>query len=150
MRLIMSHEVLQTIQEHGLQCYPEEGAGLILGEISADGRLARRILFQENRFEPQSRHNRYLIEPKEILKAEQEAERLGLEIIGIFHSHPDHPAEPSEFDRQWALPWYSYLITRVTAEGSLESKSWRLDENREAFSQEFLELTQTNPTKELK
>jgi proteasome lid subunit RPN8/RPN11 len=149
MKITLSQAVLEEIQQHGMENYPEEGAGVILGEQHSQGRQAKKILALTNHSENGSRHNRYLIAAKDILKAENEAEKLGLEVIGVFHSHPDHPAEPSEFDLQWALPWYSYLITRVESDRAVETKSWRLNEDRQTFSPEILVVSDSNPMEAL-
>lgn len=150
MKISLPQILLESIQSHAAESYPEEGAGVILGEILPDARLARNILPLTNKFETGSRHNRYLIEAKDILKAEQTADKLNLEVIGVFHSHPDHPAQPSEFDLQWALPWYSYLITRVDQHGAAETKSWRLNEDRQSFSPENLEVIPSLSVEEFK
>jgi proteasome lid subunit RPN8/RPN11 len=71
-----------------------------------------------------------------------EAERLGLSLIGVFHSHPDHPDQPSEFDRQWAQPFFSYIITSVEAGKAVESRSWRLEEDRSQFVEEIIQITE--------
>ena len=71
---------------------------------------------------------------------EEEADRLGLEMLGVFHSHPDHPNLPSEFDRQWAWPNFSYLITSVVEGKAVDSRSWRLSEDRTSFSEEIIEI----------
>ena len=74
------------------------------------------------------------------MQAELEARKLGLEIVGFYHSHPDHPARPSDYDRDHALPFYSYIILRV-AQGRPElMTSWRLQLSREAFDREELEI----------
>ncbi len=132
--------LLLEIWDHGERTYPQENAGLILGVVHGEERWASRILPLENNSELESRHNRYLINPEDMIAGEQEAERLSLEILGVFHSHPDHPAEPSEFDRQWALPWYSYLITSVDQGQALESRSWRLKEDRSQMIEEHLHV----------
>jgi hypothetical protein len=69
-------------------------------------------------------------------------ERLGLEAVGVFHSHPDHPATASDFDREWALPWYSYLITRILQGRAAESRSWRLTDDRLQMLEEALDADQ--------
>ncbi|KPK90536.1 MAG: hypothetical protein AMJ88_15895 [Anaerolineae bacterium SM23_ 63] len=150
MTLNISRELLLQIWDHGQRHYPEEGAGLILGKMNGEERWTSRILPLENKFQPESRRNRYLINPEDLLTGEQEAERLGLDVIGVFHSHPDHPAEPSEFDRQWALPWYSYLITRVDQGQALESRSWRLIDERSQMIEEVLHVQLKSYTKEKK
>jgi proteasome lid subunit RPN8/RPN11 len=136
--LHISERLIQEIKTHGESQYPEEGAGLILGRFQGEFRYAEQLLPLSNQFEASSRHNRYLIEPQDMINAELKAEELGLDIIGVFHSHPNHPAVPSEFDRERALPWYSYIITRVDASGALESRSWRLSDEREFSEEEIL------------
>jgi proteasome lid subunit RPN8/RPN11 len=139
MALNLSERILQKIHAHGEGAYPEEGAGFLLG---ADGE-SRRVsaLFPlPNAREQTARHNRYLIQPEDYLKAELEAERLGLSLIGVFHSHPDHPDQPSEFDRQWAQPFFSYIITSVEAGKAVESRSWRLEEDRSQFVEEIIQI----------
>ena len=138
MGLHLPEEILQQIHSHGAYAYPEEGAGLLLGSDSAEGRQVAHILPLTNSREDQARHNRYLITAEDMFAGEKEAMRLGLDVIGVFHSHPDHPNRPSEFDRDWALPWYSYIITSVNQGAAIESRSWRLDEDREKFLEEEL------------
>jgi len=138
MVLSLSKDVLTQIHAHGEQAYPEEGAGFLLG---ADGskRAVKTILPLANSREDAARHNRYLITPEDYLKAELEADRLGLSLIGVFHSHPDHPNRPSEFDRDWAQPFFSYIITSVDSGKAIESRSWRLLEDRSQFVEEKIQ-----------
>ena len=138
MTILFSSAILRDLQEHAEDHYPEEGAGLILGEDKAETRRATRLLHRDNNFEVESRHRRYAINPKEFLEAEREADQLGLDIIGVFHSHPDHPARPSDFDLEWAMPWYSYIITSVSRGKAVESRSWRLSDDRSSFIEEEL------------
>ena len=78
--------------------------------------------------------------PQDMLRSEQEAARLGLDVIGVFHSHPDHPNQPSEFDRQWAMPWFSYIITSVNQGTAAGSRSWRLADDRAQFVEESIQV----------
>ncbi len=98
------------------------------------------LLPLSNAQEDAARRNRYLFNPEDYMKAEVEAEKLGLSLIGVFHSHPDHPNQPSEFDREWAQPYFSYVITSVRAGKALESRSWRLVEDRSEFQEEPITL----------
>jgi proteasome lid subunit RPN8/RPN11 len=139
MELELSKEILSQIQKHGQAAYPEEGAGFLLGR-DGEPRLIQAVLELPNRREDGSRHNRYLIEPKDYLQAETEADRLGLTLVGVFHSHPDHPDRPSDFDRDWAQPWFSYLITSVQNGRAVSSRSWRLLEDRSGFVEENIKL----------
>lgn len=138
MTLIVSRPLLDGIWKHGEAAYPEEGAGLLLGEIRGQDRIVTALRPLPNSFSNESRNRRYQIAPAQIMAAEDEADALGLQVIGVFHSHPDHPAEASEFDREWALPWFSYVITSVMAGKAVESRSWRLLDDRSRMVQEPL------------
>jgi proteasome lid subunit RPN8/RPN11 len=136
MSLLISSQILENIHAHGESAYPEEGAGLLLGTVIGGQKQVTQILALANSREEGARHNRYLLTPQDYLRGEQEADRLGLDVLGVFHSHPDHPNRPSEFDRDWAMPWFSYLITSVQAGQAVESRSWLLTEDRSQFSEE--------------
>jgi proteasome lid subunit RPN8/RPN11 len=140
MKLYIPDDVIKLIREHGEQAYPEEGAGFLLGRVDGESREVTAILPLSNAREDEARHNRYLITPQDMLRGEQEAASQGVDVIGVFHSHPDHPAQPSEFDRQWALPWFSYIITSVQNGRSNGSRSWRLAEDRQQFLEERIEI----------
>jgi len=135
-------EILAQIHAHGESTYPEEGAGLLLGTLEGERKLVSAIFKIGNAREDSARHNRYLLDPQDYLNGELEAERLGLQVLGVFHSHPDHPNRPSEFDREWAMPWFSYLITSVMSGRAVGSRSWRLSEDRVTFEEEPLHLVE--------
>lgn len=136
MKLEITKELLAQIHDHGQESYPEEGAGLLLGSSNGDLRVVKAILKLTNAREDSARHNRYLLTAEDMMHGENEAIRLGHDIIGVFHSHPDHPNRPSEFDRQWAMPWFSYIITSVHSGVAAESRSWRLSDDRDGFNEE--------------
>lgn len=136
MTLAISKELLDQIHAHGEKAYPEEGAGFLIG---SDGKVES-ILPLENSREDGARHNRFLITPEDYLKAEITADKLGLSLIGVFHSHPDHPNRPSEYDREWAQPFFSYIITTVNEGKAKESRSWRLLEDRSKFEEEEIKV----------
>jgi proteasome lid subunit RPN8/RPN11 len=138
MILRLTPDLIKEIHAHGESTYPEEGAGLLLGKMDGDHKLASAILKLANTREDSARHNRFLLTPQDYLRGEQEAARLGLDVIGVFHSHPDHPNRPSEFDREWAMPWFSYIITTVQDGRATESRSWQLKEDHSAFFEEQL------------
>jgi proteasome lid subunit RPN8/RPN11 len=140
MTLIIPEHILDQIHRHGEEAYPEEGAGLMLGTDRDDHRTVESLLLLDNAREEGARHNRYLLTAEDMLRGEREAEKLDLAIIGIFHSHPDHPNAPSEYDREWAVPWYSYLITSVEQGEARGSRAWRLKDDRAAFDPEDLEI----------
>jgi proteasome lid subunit RPN8/RPN11 len=137
MSLGLAPGLLAQIHANGERAYPEEGAGFLLG-VDGDPRQVLAIYALPNRREDAARHNRYLIGPQDYLQGETRAEELGLEIVGVFHSHPDHPNRPSEFDREWAQPFFSYIITSIQAGKAVESRSWRLSEDRAQFVEETI------------
>ncbi len=135
--LVVSNELHKQINAHVESAYPEEGAGFLIG---VEGEV-KEILALPNAREDEARHNRFLITPEEYLKAELTADRLGLSLIGVFHSHPDCPNIPSEYDREWAQPFFSYIITRVDEGKAVNSRSWRLIEDRSKYEEEEIKIT---------
>ena len=134
--LSVSKELLEQIHVNGEQAYPEEGAGFLIG---SDGKVEQ-VLSLPNAREDEARHNRFLITPEDYLKAELTADKLGLSLIGVFHSHPDCPNIPSEYDREWAQPFFSYIITRVDEGRAVNSRSWRLLEDRSSYEEEEIKI----------
>lgn len=141
MKINISPELLEQIHRHGEAAYPEEGAGFLLGTTDATMRYVKDLIPIINAREESARHNRYLITAQDVLAGENEAAKRGLDIVGVFHSHPDHPNQPSAFDREWAMPWFSYLITSVESGKAVHSRSWRLADDRETFDEEKIILT---------
>lgn len=138
MQIHIPDHLLREIAAHGEESYPEEGAGLMLGTEENGQRKVKKILLMENAREESARHKRYLLSAEDILHGENEAARAGMDILGIFHSHPDHPNQPSEYDREWAVPWYSYIITSVKRGKAVGSRSWRLMDDRSRFQEEII------------
>ncbi len=87
-----------------------------------------------------NRQRRYVIDPREILVLEKELRGTGQEILGFYHSHPNHPAEPSEFDRAHAWPWYSYVILSIMDRTPADLRAWSLDDETAAFHPEPLAI----------
>ena len=153
--LILSAADRETIERHLEAGYPDEACGVMIGrEALTPGPSPRgrgengpgstrtevvRLVLADNARED-SRHNRYVIPPEAVLAAEKAARAEGLHVIGYFHSHPDHPARPSDFDREHAWPGLSYLIVSVRGGTSDDVRSWRLSDDRERFDEETIEL----------
>lgn len=137
MSLNIATNILEGIRAHIEAAYPEEGAGFLLG---VEGEV-REIVSLPNAREDAARHNRFLITPEDYLKAELKADALGLSLIGVFHSHPDCPNVPSEYDREWAQPFFSYIISRVDAGKAVSHRSWRLVEDRSRYEEEELKIS---------
>ena len=134
--LKISSELTTQINAHLEKAYPGEGAGFLLG---VDGDV-KDVLSLENAREEEARHNRFLITPEDYLKAELKAAGLGMDLIGVFHSHPGCPNVPSEYDREWAQPFFSYIITRVDDGKVVSHRSWRLMEDRTQYEEEKIEI----------
>jgi proteasome lid subunit RPN8/RPN11 len=134
--LVLAERLMEQMNAHVEKAYPEEGAGFLLGEAGE----VKEILALSNSREDGARHNRFLFTPEDYLQAELKAEALGLSLIGVFHSHPDSPNVPSEYDREWAQPFFSYIITRVDNGKAVNSRSWRLLEDRSRYEEEEIKI----------
>lgn len=142
--LRLPSDLLGEIRRHAAFTYPEECCGVLIGvpgNASAAHRV-HRIVPSHNQREDGSRHHRFLIDPATILAAQKTARRDGLEIVGYYHSHPDHPSAPSEFDRDHAWPDTSYLIVSVAKGVAQDQRSWRLADDRSHFDEENVEVVQ--------
>lgn len=143
MTLRLPVKLLHEIQVHGESSYPDEGAGLLLGSREDEVRTVEAVLPIDNTFEEGQRGHRYLIDPQAMIQAEQEADAQGRTILAVFHSHPDHPARPSDYDLRMALPWFVYLITSIESGEAGQSRAWRLTEDREGFEEVRLQIDRT-------
>lgn len=129
-----------AIARHAETDHPEECCGLLLGTFGDEGRkVVQDLLPISNAREAEARRNRFLIGPVEMLRGERHARDRGLDIVGIYHSHPDVPAVPSQFDLDHAWPVYSYIIVSVSAAGASELLSWELRADRSGFEAESIE-----------
>ena len=137
LRLRVRHT--QTVHTHLCRAYPEEGCGVLLGRERDGWREVERVVGFDN-VQQGERNHRYLIAPEQFLAAEKEARSGGLDVIGFFHSHPDHPSKPSSYDLEHAWPWYSYLIVSVEGGEVKDTRSWRLTDDRSHFESEPLQL----------
>jgi proteasome lid subunit RPN8/RPN11 len=127
------------IERHGESGYPNEICGIMLGNEQDGRKTLRELLPVENRFEAEEQYHRFLITPEEMFKAEKRARAAGFSVVGFYHSHPDHPAIASEYDRDHAWPWYSYIIVSVREGSAREMRSWTLRDDRSAFDEEQIE-----------
>jgi len=138
--IVVSDAHLAAIARHAESDRTEECCGLMLGRFADDGtKIVRDLLPIDNARESDARHNRFLIGPMEMLRGERHARGLGLDIVGIYHSHPNAPAKPSQFDLDHAWPVYSYIIVSVTADGAGPLRSWELREDRSGFDEERID-----------
>lgn len=139
--LLLSDNLAERIRAHGAATYPHECCGALLGRDAPGGREVRELFALVNRRDDSPR-NRFSITAEDFRAAERAAHQRGLELVGWYHSHPDHPASPSEYDREHAWPWYSYVIVSVAARRAQEVTSWRLADDRSRFEPEEIEVRQ--------
>jgi proteasome lid subunit RPN8/RPN11 len=141
-RLVITRRDLQAIGRHGEATFPEECCGFLIGHSGAETTVVERLLPVDNARQD-SRHNRYVIEPETVLAAHKEARAAGADVVGYYHSHPDHPSRPSDFDREHAWPGLSYLIVSVLGGRAADARSWRLADERDRFDEETIDSAAT-------
>ena len=127
---------LSEIREHGVRDYPYECCGLLLGHYTAAGKIVTETYPISNAREESAKRNRFLITPEELMRGERYAASHELELVGFYHSHPDSPAVPSNYDLEHAWPTYSYIIVSTSAGQATDLFSWEQQEDRSRFNQE--------------
>jgi proteasome lid subunit RPN8/RPN11 len=133
--LLLNEELADAIRGHGASDYPNETCGALLGLDGKDGREVRMLFPLTNRRDDSPR-NRFSVTADDVRAAERAAKEAGVEVVGWYHSHPDHPARPSDYDRDHAWPWYSYVIVSVAAGKPQDMTSWLLADDRSMFHAE--------------
>jgi proteasome lid subunit RPN8/RPN11 len=138
MPLLITSDDLNLIRADGESGYPEEVCGFLYGLDNNAERVIHAVVPVDNqqRFD---RNRRFLITPDEFRRAEADARARGLDLLGFYHSHPDHPAIPSEFDREHALPLYSYIIVSIQKGVATDVRSWLLNEDRAGYAAEQIQ-----------
>lgn len=133
----MGSRIAAAIRLHGGEAYPEECCGALLGVVeNATPRVTRLERMENARRE--ERHRRYVIDPLEYARLEKRADAEGLSMLGFYHSHPDHPAVPSDYDREHGFPFFHYVLVAVRAGVPGELASYVLSEDRGVFDREEL------------
>ncbi len=138
MNVVINEQPLEEMKRHAEEYYPNECCGFFYGQDDEVRKisLAKRV---KNAKEGDQRR-RFQIDPKDYQEAERYAAQNDLDLLGVYHSHPDHPAEPSEHDRKVAMPWFSYIIISVLDGEASATRSWRLNDERQ-FDEETLDVT---------
>jgi proteasome lid subunit RPN8/RPN11 len=145
-KLWLNELLAEKIRQHGEETYPHECCGALLGQDAdveaVPPRAAREVLalYRSVNRREDSPHNRFSVNAEDVRDADKAAQQQGLEVIGWYHSHPDHPARPSEYDREHAWPWYSYIIASVQGGKAQDMTSWRLQDDRSTFVPESIEI----------
>lgn len=135
--LHLTTEQHAELAAHGERDYPHECCGLLLGRFENNEEKVCAELFPiSNAREEAAKRNRFLIRPEELLRGEQYAAAKELEVVGFYHSHPDHPAVPSAYDLEHAWPVYSYIVVAVQSGHAEDLRSWEMQADRTRFSEE--------------
>jgi proteasome lid subunit RPN8/RPN11 len=137
--IVFESDTAATMHAHVREGYPHEVVGILAGQQTGETSRVTAIAALVNE-RSDSAHNRYEVSGLTLMKAERTLEAEGHTILGYYHSHPDHPAKYSEYDRDHALPNLSYVICAVTADGVTDTRSWRLVEDRSAMDEESVDL----------
>ena len=127
-RHVLEGNVSRAIRRHGEETFPHECCGALVGR---DGRTTAVVPLPNTTEEGPRR--RFLVRPADYRMAEQRAGELGAELLGFYHSHPDHPARPSQYDLDHALPTFAYVIVAVAAGAAAEMTVWFLKDDRTTF-----------------
>ena len=157
MALRVNEAQREAIRRHGARDYPSECCGVMLGTVNGVCKVVGEIVPLKNlRKDPararqllplhdpakETALNRFLLDPLDQLRVEKDARARGLEVLGYYHSHPDHPARPSFSDRENAWPWYSYVIVSVERGSAKDLTSWVLAEDGAMFCPEPVEVVE--------
>jgi proteasome lid subunit RPN8/RPN11 len=143
--LVLTQPQYRQIETDGATAYPNECCGIMFGHDQLEARIAkrrivRRLVAASNDFEEHEKFHRFSISAKTLMQAEEEASKTGELVLGFYHSHPDHPARPSEYDREHAWPFYSYVIVAIEKQQPRLMTSWLLNESTEQFEEQAIEV----------
>jgi len=141
--LVLPESLARQIEREGESGYPNEICGMLIGRdircaegIDRTRRVVDRLEPGRNVFEAGEQYHRFSIDPRDQLRAERAAEKQGQMVLGYYHSHPDHPARPSEYDREHAWPFYSYVIVAIEKGRPADMTSWVLNDATEQFDKQ--------------
>lgn len=144
LKIAIARGAMHKIRVHAMEAYPEECCGILIGKEESAGKEVYDVLRIGNAKE-ENRTRRFLITPEEYRRAEAGAGAAGLGVMGFYHSHPDHPARPSQFDLDHAWPWCSYVIVAVEQRIPAAVKSWILKDDRSGFDEELIDTLEDVP-----
>lgn len=141
MTITLGKSLQQRIFKHLESTYPNEGGGFLLGQVNGQDVKIDDTIQIENVFEAEEQYHRYAMTPQDWARLEDQADERGLTLVGYYHSHPDSPAIPSIYDRDHALPNFTYLITQVQNGSAVDMRGWRLRTDRTQFDAENLTVS---------
>ena len=138
----LRQNIIEAVNSHAERDYPHECGGMLIGRFEEGKKSVTESFPLENARED-SRHNRVLILPKDVLRAERYAREKKLDLVGYYHSHPNAPAIPSAYDLEHALPVWSYVIVSVIDGTPADLRSWEMEEDRSKFNEEIIDRVRT-------
>jgi len=141
MQAVLSTSLQQQIFKQMEAGYPNEVGGFLLGILAKDSVTVREIIQIENVFAKEEQFHRYAMTPQDWMRLEDQADERGLTLVGYYHSHPDSPAIASIYDRDYALPNFTYIITSVVNGKAVDQKVWRLRNDRSQFDEGTLTVS---------
>jgi proteasome lid subunit RPN8/RPN11 len=144
MMIRLSEKIVDEIEFHAEQTYPEECCGMMLGFSDKNIHRIESVIPIDNS-QGDNRKRRFLITPDQYRHAEKLADKGKMELLGFYHSHPDHPAAPSVFDTDHALPWFSYIIVSVEKGKAAAMTAWLLNEERTQFVERMIMVEPSSP-----
>ena len=134
--LVLPPALRRQIEAEGSAAYPNECCGVVYGRDADGKRIVERLEPVDNAFEAGQQYHRFSISPQTLMNAEKSAAASGQLVLGFYHSHPDHPARPSEYDREHAWPFYSYVIVAIAKGKPADMTSWVLDADTSQFARQ--------------
>jgi proteasome lid subunit RPN8/RPN11 len=139
--LVLSSAIAGQIEREGVAAYPNECCGILVGRDIGDERIVEQLVPMKNVFDAGEQYHRFSIDPMALARADEDASKAGQVVLGFYHSHPDHPARPSEYDRTHVPPWsfYSHVIVAIHKAKPVDMTCWRMDEETEQFVGEEIE-----------
>jgi proteasome lid subunit RPN8/RPN11 len=141
--LALGKRLVEVMKEHAGRTYPEECCGVLLGKTKGNLKIVLDAMEIDNSSQ-QQRTRRFIITPENYHTAEIEATGKVMDILGFYHSHPDHPARPSQFDLDHAFPSWSYVIIAVEKGKPAAMTSWVLLDDRSGFEEEMFETVKSS------
>jgi proteasome lid subunit RPN8/RPN11 len=138
--IILTADQKRQIETEGAAAYPNECCGIMYGRDKPGiGRVVEKLEPVENDFEPGEQYHRFSITGATLMRAEKQCTG-GQMVLGFYHSHPDHPARPSEYDREHGWPFYSYVIVAIARKKPQDMTCWVLDEATEQFGEQMISI----------
>ncbi len=141
MAIVLTNEHKAAIEQHGEETFPNECCGFILGKLNGADRTVVELMRIANAREDEAQFNRFLITPEASFKADKAARAKKLDVIGCYHSHPNAPARPSQYDVDHAA-WsgFSHIIVSIRDKVAVDMTSWQLKDDRSAFDPEEIRV----------